>query len=184
MLLICCYCCCCPWCCCCWKRWRLGVGFATDQEYKWIDEYWPFPDSLVLTHSLNCFSYHLYLFLYNEKLYSINYNWLGSNSEILAQTYFYNFFLIFSWTTHWLNCLSFRLFLSLTPSNSSEWETIIYNSIQYRNLSRSIGKCFDIVLLISCLRKRLFNVTENRKCSKTSKMSWCGRYVRQIYLDK
>ena len=50
---------------------------------------------------------------------------------------------------HWLNCLSFRLFLSLTPSNSSEWETIIYNSIQYRNLSRSIGKCFDIVLLIS-----------------------------------
>ena len=92
----CCYCCCCPWCCCCWKRWRLGVGFATDQEYKWIDEYWPFPDSLVLTHSLNCFSYHLYLFLYNEKLYSINYNWLGSNSEIWAQTCF----IIFSWYFH------------------------------------------------------------------------------------
>ena len=52
-----------------------GLGrLPTDQEYKWIDEYWPFPDSLVLTHSLNCFSYHLYLFLYNVKLSSINYN--------------------------------------------------------------------------------------------------------------
>ena len=35
---------------------KVGVLLLA-QEYKWIDEYWAFPDSLVFTRRLKCFSF-------------------------------------------------------------------------------------------------------------------------------
>ena len=40
-------------------KWKKSVCNrpSLGQEYKWIDEYWAFPDSRVLTEHLNCFSF-------------------------------------------------------------------------------------------------------------------------------
>ena len=36
------------------------VGVLPAQEYKWIDEYWAFPDSLVFTRRLKSFSFSFF----------------------------------------------------------------------------------------------------------------------------